>query len=829
MKLTLKDFQEDAVARLVTHLRRAAVEAHDTPQVALLTSPTGSGKTVIMTAAIEQILDGDPENLPDKGATFLWITDQPELNEQTRQKMLKVSRRLGPGELLTIDAGFDEKTLRPGRVYFLNTQKLGKDKLLVSRGDTRNYTIWDTIGNTALERGGHFYVIIDEAHRGMGQSAAAQKEANTIVQKFILGSEGEIPPMPVIVGVTATPDRFERLLSANGGKRTQRPVRVSPEEVRGSGLLKETIHLIHPAKSQPSDLTMLRAAANRWVEYRDRWKRYCDKEGEPIVHPILIVQVQDGTEQVLTRTNLAGVLDAIRDEVGLLPDVAFAHSFQEGTTIKVGEHTLRYLAPSEIDDDPDVQVVFFKTALNTGWDCPRAETMMSFRSAKDATLIAQLVGRMVRTPLARTVGVDEYLNTVALFLPHYERSHLEKVVEHLTSAPPDEMPPTDVAVNDDSVTLGLRGGVSEAKAVLQDLPSYTLPRRHRSSQVRRVLKLARLLARDRLEAGDPVAAARSKIVDVLVSELTDRSEKEAFLAVLEDKAKLIAQIQTWRYAGGLEGGATLELDVSAENIDDLFRQADRRIGSQGIAIAYWSHRVNEDPANLHRGKLEIHALTAIPEVVVRIEDEARDLVTAWLAKHRSAIKEMPESNIDAYNEVRGLAAVPELAERAYPEQTTWRSGHPVRKLHLYADADGAFPATLNSWEAQVLEEELAREDLVAWLRNPPNKPWALCVPYELRGEVRGMYPDLLFVRKVGDHLVVDLIDPHTTSFSDAAAKAKGLADYAAKHSQEFGRIELVIVEARGTIKRLNLVDEAVRKRVQAVRTNEHLEALFSGG
>jgi len=37
-------------------------------------------------------------------------------------------------------------------------------------------------------------------------------------------------------------------------------------------------------------------------------------------------------------------------------------------------------------------VVFFKMNLSTGWDCPRAETMMSFRNASDYTHIAQLLG-----------------------------------------------------------------------------------------------------------------------------------------------------------------------------------------------------------------------------------------------------------------------------------------------------------------------------------------------------------------------------------------------------------------------------------------------------
>ena len=38
--------------------------------------------------------------------------------------------------------------------------------------------------------------------------------------------------------------------------------------------------------------------------------------------------------------------------------------------------------------------------------CPRAETMMSFRRAEDYTYIAQLLGRVIRTPLARRVATN---------------------------------------------------------------------------------------------------------------------------------------------------------------------------------------------------------------------------------------------------------------------------------------------------------------------------------------------------------------------------------------------------------------------------------------
>ena len=51
--------------------------------------------------------------------------------------------------MATIDARFDAERLEGGHIYFMNTQKLGSEKLLTKKGDGRQYTIWETLTNTA--------------------------------------------------------------------------------------------------------------------------------------------------------------------------------------------------------------------------------------------------------------------------------------------------------------------------------------------------------------------------------------------------------------------------------------------------------------------------------------------------------------------------------------------------------------------------------------------------------------------------------------------------------------------------------------------------------
>jgi type III restriction enzyme len=821
MRLLLKDFQVNAVDQVVRHLRRAAREAIEgDPQAVSLSAPTGSGKTIMATAAIERLIAGDDDAAPHPNATFLWITDQPELNEQTRRKMLLGSSLLDPSNLIVLDPTFDAEVLDAGDVYFLNTQKLGRNAGLVKPGD-RSYTIWETINNTVSARPGSFFVFIDEAHRGMSENPRARNEATTIIQKFIKGSPGELPAIPLIAGISATVERFQRLIE--GTSRTSRSFDVDPVDVRESGLLKEVIILYHPTEEQPSDITLLRAAGRAWRDMGSKWKAYCTEQNIDLVAPILVVQVEDGSGQSLSRTDLAEVIAALDSEIGPLPERALAHAFQEGAPRQFGGRNVRYLAPSDIDTDPDVQVVFFKTSLNTGWDCPRAEAMMSFRRALDATSIAQLVGRMVRTPLARSVESDQQLNSVPLYLPHYDEAGLARVIDILTGA---DIGPVRVERGENLVSLHPAEGSEKAFDALTQLPSYVVPKRGTSNQVRRLMKLARLLSNDALDRDAPekATAALVAVLDTAYSRLV---KTETFKKIVEENGTIKVDAVSWRLGEAMETAATtFELAVSDENVNDLFDVAGRMI-AEGIHKAWWRARIAEKGVSPEQAKLEIFALASIASVVSELQSRAQVLTQEWLNKRASAIRSLSEASRAMYAEVQRLASDPEIVPLTFPSDSINISrGATSWSGHIYVNGSGKAPLALNGWETQVIESEMERPDFRFWLRNFDRKTWSLTVPYEKDGRWAPLYPDFLVVREEDDGtLVVDLLDPHTISLADAPAKAAGLAKYAAKHAPEFGRIELIIVKD-GQLRRLDLKDETVRNRVASVQHHSHLLQLF---
>ncbi|MEX2139014.1 MAG: DEAD/DEAH box helicase family protein [Pirellulales bacterium] len=792
-------------------------------QSVCLSSPTGSGKTVMLTNAIEFLVRGDDEHGPIPDATFLWITDQPELNEQTYRKMLSTSSVLNGDLLHVIDASFDYETLRPGAVHFLNTQKLAKGSGLVTAGDNRTFTIWDVVKNTIDAYPGKFFVIIDEAHRGMGEGRS-QTEANTIIQKFIKGSSGEIPPVPIVIGISATPERFNRLITGAG--RMHRPVEVDVAEVRLSGLIKKVILLHHPKREQANDMTLLREAARSLKDFTSRWSRYCAKQDVSDVLPLLVVQVEDArNKSQASETDIAQAMRVVRDVFGSLPGDAFAHSFQESTKLKIDGEELRYLAPPDVQNDQDARVVFFKTALNTGWDCPRAEVMMSFRTAADSTYIAQLVGRMVRTPLAREIIDDEILDTVTLFLPHYDSKGLKKVVEKLTTSDDDPVAPVDLEEADDIAELNKAPNTEKLFEALSKIPSYVVPRRRKVSQIRRLMKLARLLTYDEIDE-DAIASAEKTMIGALNKEFTRLKKDKRFKAIVEERGQIeIAEVNWEVFTDIFREGKGKTVSIASENVEDLFEFCGRRL-NEGIHVKWWRQRVKgEPPSARERAKLELFALCIDSDVIANLEKVAQEQVGSWLGDYAGEVEKLDEQGVLAYEEVRNQASVSELVPLHYSSTIFARKGDDTWKNHLYVNEDGVFHADFDTPEEAVLKKEIPRKEIVGWLRNMDRKKWALCVNYEVDGEERPMYPDFLFLRQEKGRLVVDIIDPHSIHLADAPVKAAGLAKFAAKHASKFGRIELILLDGKKS-KLLDLKNESVRNKVRAAKIIEQLRAFF---
>ena len=920
MKIELFPFQKKAVVDLRAKTAEALGSYYrtHTPQVVSLQAPTGAGKTIIMAALIEDIYYGTDQYAEQPDAIFVWLSDSPALNEQSKQKIDLKADKIRLNQCTTIeDESFDMEMLEDGHIYFLNTQKLGKSGNLGYHSDHRQYTIWETLENTTKEKSDRLYFIIDEAHRGM-QGREAGK-ATTIMQRFLKGSpELKLSPMPVIIGISATAARFNALVGDTNS--TLQKCIITPNEVRASGLLKDRIVITYPDDPEKNnEMVVLQAAADEWKSKCDHWYQYSYEQHYAQVNPVFVIQVLAGNGKAVSDTNLNDVISTIEERVGIhFKENEVVHTFGSTGTITVNNLPIPHVDPSEITDDKRIRVVLFKENLSTGWDCPRAETMMSFRHAEDATYIAQLLGRMVRTPLQCHILVDDSLNDVRLYLPHFNINTVKEVIDELQSteggeiptvidnesleeqvyvtwsarpkksikAPlavtnqmslfeqdetisfPDntastlteiDMPQNEIhpqqdptfmvplvkqsspfAVSDlptqsgDQVQLNI--GEIDREAIIkfineQGFLTYLVRNVKIHNYLKSLLDLASLLTQSNIFAG-----ANDEVEKEVVEMIHEYIEKlhcsGKYDKLSEQVLSLKFSIRIFDVFGvSLDNGYAQNYFTASESgLDRQLRAADAKLGAYGFPYKYG--RVYGNLENPSEYKIDCILFAADDDCISKLNCYAEEKFHSLNDQYRKYVVNKSERCKKQYSDIIADGDIVSKHNFALPEMISAKieDGGKEYTDHLFADENGISKIKLNGWEQGVLEEESKSKDFVCWLRNPSRGSWSLCIPYEIKGEIKPTYPDFIIIRNDPTlSYVIDILEPHNPDYKDNLSKAKGFAKYA-EEEPRIGRIQL-IRQSRDSagkmrFKRLDLSKGAVREKVLKAQTADEFDHIF---
>ena len=955
MKAELFPFQK----RALSELRMKSAEAvyrygrSHSKQVVSFTAPTGAGKTIIMAALIESIFFGDEVYPEQPEAIIVWLSDSPQLNEQSKDKIDLKADKIRLGQCVTVqDDSFDQEMFDDGHIYFLNTQKLGKSSNLTKHTDNRQYTIWETLANTARDKSDRLYFIIDEAHRGMQGREAGR--ATTIMQKFLKGSPSDgIEAMPVVIGMSATSARFNTLVQGIASD-TQYVV-VTTDEVRASGLLKDRIVTSYPEENSGNkDMAVLQAAADEWKDKWDHWYQYCYEQHYAYVNPILVIQVQNATASSISATDLDDCVQKIEERTGIrFQEGEVVHTFGDANNvIRINGLNVPYVAPSAIAEDKRIRVVFFKESLSTGWDCPRAETMMSFRHATDATYIAQLLGRMIRTPMQMHIQVDETLNDVHLYLPYFNSDTVKEVVEELQNAEGGDIPADiygeslDTRVMD---TLSVRprntaGGrtrhtpVYPGQMSMFDLPGGTQPMELHdggaipyssggqtgaasgvreassfSTGTRNIQQENPQQVQPAQNTNQPSASAPSSgstqaapegqtaqsEPEYVQKSFIDTLDREGVVKAINDSGLLSYDVRNVRinnylnslyslarllrqsgkyqdatddvleeivkmireYVGDLKRDGKYDdmakkimefqmksqvFDVFGETVDDnivhmfmsttdididrQFRRAETKLGNEGVGNKYGHYYYDEDDPNAY--KIDVILYASNDDCYARLLAYAEKAFHKMNDNYRRKIVGLGDRFIKQYDAIVSNGDVVSKHNFRLPETISLPREVNGKDYddHLFVNDSGKARINLNTWEEGVLVEEQSQADYVCWLRNPPRKPWSLCIPYEMGGEQKPSYPDFVIIRKDSDNeYVVDILEPHDPTRIDNLGKARGFAEYA-RQNPGVGRIQLIRMSkdavGHNRFKRLDMAMSAVRDKVSRAMTNDELNHIF---
>lgn len=742
-RLPLAKFQGDAVEGLQATVRRVAEYHAEHPQnrreialscgVMLLQSPTGSGKTLIL----GRTLEGLKGKLPAKCIWF-WFAPYSGLVAQTRDAL---AEQCGSLRLRDVYTDREVAGSRDGDVFVQTWAAVSAqhaEARKVRRSTERVLSLDDMIAEL---RGDGFLVgvVIDEAHLNFGASATA-------AARFYLDTLQ--PDVTLLATATPNDDKladFERQARIEVASR----VVIERGQVVQARLNKRGL-MLGVLRFQAEDTALIdleqATLTAAWSQHGAIKERLAE-EGVGLV-PLMLVQVEDqaaGGEDPVARVKekleQAGVPGgAIKSHTSGEPDPEF--------------HTLSY--------DPSVEVLIFKVAVATGFDAPRAWTLVSVRPNRGREFGLQIVGRIMRVhPSVRArAKTDPLLDRGYVFLTDPDiqaglsaavaelkavRHSIELLTDRLdvvefgnartpltpdsaSVAPPPPAPPSTPAERHQRlfslIEAGyLRPAVAELTPAEQDraivhgealadlggtplfgaLPEQPAPTSASTSDGPRRARTYTL----RAELGLPAALIREELPDIhqIAGDLTRDIARE-FCKVVDLRGELTRRRRR----------AVLDLRDLFEG-DQESRSVSVRVSNARIAqSAQLAFQFNDaiDPRQLKRELVQEFQRICDDDGTEYTSDDLRRAVDVAAMRRPESLREAMRAALRGHMQL--------LRDQEIPSREYWTDGlKPAAK-----GAYGVLPPTMNNEErafAEFLDAD--RSGTVKWwLRNPENARWA---------------------------------------------------------------------------------------------------------
>lgn len=368
-------FQQNAVEELTTQFKAIWYANSDFKHEIVFKSPTGSGKTFMVSNFINGL-----HTQPDwnEDVAFVWITFSDDLAMQSKEKFYEYFHPNIGNQLLTIQ-DFNQGLLKRNDILFLNWQKLVSKKAadrVLRRPDEallfkeQGFYFEDVVERTHAD-GRQIVMIIDESHKNV-TDAAMRDVINPLNPKIILK-------------VSATPESEPSISDIRHNRAGF--VEVEREDVIAAGLIKEEIisqteEDLNVFENIDHDYLLLDLAMEKRAELKTEWERI----GKDI-NPLVLIQLPDDDR----RTHDLGVKrkEEIVTEYLLKKGVPANHIAKWFDNKK---ENIEYIA----DNNNPVEYMLFKYAAGTGWDCPRAHILVMYREVKSDTFRTQTLGRILR-------------------------------------------------------------------------------------------------------------------------------------------------------------------------------------------------------------------------------------------------------------------------------------------------------------------------------------------------------------------------------------------------------------------------------------------------
>lgn len=378
--IELKDYQRRAINELKRQLVEMLNDSEDRQKL-VFEAPTGAGKTVMVSALMDEVT----RELPMDGAciysrvAWVWIAPN-KLHQQSYRSMrnfFSETRALHP---VMFDECDHVEGLKQGDVLFLNWESINKDNAVLIRDNEQNRTLYELIRRTKIEQHIPVVVIIDEEHMFGGRNA---KKSELVLQSIQ-------PKIELRVSATTITHSFHSY-------------RIKRDAVVAEEMIKKGIQLNPNIRSnkEQNTLTVNQQLLQKALDKRKELAKAYHEHG---INPLLLIQLPNDSSESLS----AGERTLAEEMRGYLETCCNISEDNGRLAVWLSKEKSPNLADITKPDNP-TEVLLFKQAIALGWDCPRASVLLIFRELQSMTFTTQTVGRILRMPEQRFYA-DERLN-----------------------------------------------------------------------------------------------------------------------------------------------------------------------------------------------------------------------------------------------------------------------------------------------------------------------------------------------------------------------------------------------------------------------------------
>lgn len=705
----------------------------------LFEAPTGTGKTLMAGNTVELL------SMKHKIIWF-WFAPFAGLIDQT-VKAIKGEFR----NLRVKDPAVERvlETLRSGDVFVTTWQSVAvaNTSSRKVRQESETMMSLDLLIDQAKTLGFHVGAVIDESHHSFRGQTQAFSYFHDILE----------PSVAIMATATPRDHDVEDFTKKNGIKKLNR-ISVSRANGVEANLIKKGVKVAVFKTPQPGTESLInfrQTAIKCGVATHNKLKELLADQRLPVT-PLLLIQFDKDKEQI--------------EE--WLYDLGFDETNVRTHTADEPDKDLMTLA-----HDERVEVLLFKMAVATGFDAPRAFTLVSLRTSRDPDFGTQIVGRIMRVDrrLQGVAGLPDVLRYGYVFLSHNEaQTGLSTAAQRINAIKDELADVTDpIAVitigNEEPVAIQTEKGQMpifvpedpyQAQAPLEFVVPVEEIEWNASTEPPAVQQVISgfSLAMEPCQFGIPSTstisvsgAPQPSVIGYTYPLRTDISFPrqfrraiispeqanllaevvslfrfdDALVHVAQQSAAMILMEQIEIFDGRKERPETIQAQLAQKEIDKAAQMNLALANKDGILDVRALHDALEKQLNIEFGRRGLAHL--------QTKEQLRAGVNKILALRKTALEAAIIEATKRHIEVQDADPIPN-------QIVSTAELHPSR-FGVY----GVYPDDLNSWElafAQELDADMTGT-VLWWHRNPPRKAYSVGIPLPGQNEQQNFFPDII--------------------------------------------------------------------------------------